>query len=49
MDVGSQGKLNIQLEVTKNNFHLKDCIQGVVKFTDIDILLKSMELWIIRK
>lgn len=33
MDIGSEGKVNIQLEIEKNNFNLKDCIKGIVRFT----------------
>lgn len=32
MEVGSEGRVNIQIDVTKNCFHLKDCIMGSVTF-----------------
>lgn len=49
MDIGSEGKVSIQLELGRNCFHLKDCMEGVVKFTEVKIVVKSMELCLIRK
>ncbi len=42
MDIGTEGKVNIQLELEKNCFHLKDCMKGFVKFTDVKVNIKNM-------
>lgn len=49
MEVGSQGRVTIQIDVTKNCFHLKDCIVGSIHFNEVAVTLKSMEIWLIRK
>lgn len=42
MDIGSEGKISIQLELEKSCYHLKDCMKGFVHFTQVSITLKSM-------
>lgn len=49
MEVGSENRLHIELEITKNTFHLKDCIEGTVNFKEVNVPLKNMELWLVRK
>lgn len=49
MEVGSENRLNIELEIFKNIFHLKDCVEGRILFKEVSVPLKTMELWIVRK
>lgn len=49
LEVGIDDWLHLVFEVERNKYHLKDCIEGFVKFKKVSIRLVSMELQIIKK
>lgn len=49
LEVGIDDWLHLVFEVTRNKYHLKDVIEGFVKFKKVSIRLVSMELQIIKK
>lgn len=49
MEVGIEECLHIEFEFDRSKFHLKDCIEGIVRFNLVRIKIKLMELAIIRK
>lgn len=49
LEVGIDDWLHLVFEVDRNKYHLKDYIEGFVKFKKVSIRLISMELQIIKK
>lgn len=49
LEVGIDDWLHLVFEIERNKYHLKDCIEGFVKFKKVSIRLTSMELQIIKK
>jgi vacuolar protein sorting-associated protein 26 len=49
LEVGIDDWLHLVFDVDRNKFHLKDCIEGSVRFKKVSIRLTSMELQIIKK
>jgi len=49
LEVGIDDWLHLVFEVTRNKYHLKDIVEGFVKFKKVSIRLVSMELQIIKK
>lgn len=49
LEVGIDDWLHLVFAVDRNKFHLKDCIEGSVRFKKVSIKLTTMELQIIKK
>lgn len=49
LEVGIDDWLHLVFTVDRNKFHLKDCIEGSVRFKKVGIKLMTMELQIIKK
>jgi vacuolar protein sorting-associated protein 26 len=49
LEVGIDDWLHLVFEVDRNKYHLKDVIDGFVKFKKVSIRLVSMELQLIKK
>jgi vacuolar protein sorting-associated protein 26 len=49
LEVGIEDCLHINFEYNKDRFHLRDCLIGKVKFVDVKIRLKCMEIALMRK
>lgn len=49
LEVGIDDWLHLVFEVERNKYHLKDVIEGFVKFKKVSIRLVSMEVQIIKK
>lgn len=49
LEVGIDDWLHLVFLVDRNKFHLKDCIEGSVRFKKVSIKLTTMELQIIKK
>ncbi len=49
LEVGIDEWLHLIFEVNRNKYHLKDCIEGSVRFKKCSLRLTSMEVQILRK
>ena len=49
MEVGIEELLNIKINVDKKLYNLKGILEGTIEFSIVKILIKKMELNIIRK
>jgi len=49
MDVGIDEFLNIKVDFPKNVFHLRDILEGCISFLTVNLVIKTMELAIVRK
>ena len=49
MEIGLEGYLHVEFEISKLKYHLKDCIEGQVKFMLVLLKIKEMKMFLIRK
>jgi vacuolar protein sorting-associated protein 26 len=49
LEVGIDDFLNIKVNFPRNVFHLRDTIEGFISFLTINLVIKTMELAIVRK
>lgn len=49
MEVGIDDLLNIKIQIPKKHYYLKDVLEGEIVFSIVKVMIKKMELNIIRK
>lgn len=49
MEVGIDDLLNIKIRIPKQRYTLKDCLEGSILFDIVKVMIKKMELNLIRK
>ena len=49
MEVGIEELLNIKINIDKKLYSLKGCLEGSIEFSIVKLMIKKMEMNIIRK